>query len=100
MTNALKNVKTLLNNTKSFPGVTYWSDLHKILNENLYSSFTNGQSSKQALDNVSTHWEKVIKEFKSQYDDPNVLKRTIPGFEIPVIIISLVVLTKRLRKKR
>lgn len=100
MTNALKNVKPLLNNTKSFPGVPYWTDLHKILNENLYSSFINGQSSKQALDNVSIHWEKVIKEFKPQYDDPNVLKRTIPGFEIPVIIISLVVLTKRLKKKR
>ncbi len=100
MTNALKGIKNHINNTKSYPAMPYWGDLETILNENLHSFFSNTQSSKQALDNVSVHWGKVIKEFKPHYDDPNVLKRVVPGFEIFVAVMSLSLLASRLKKKK
>ena len=101
MIDPLIGLKNHVNNTKSYPAVPYLSDLKGILNENLKSYFNNGQSSQNALDNVSVNWKKVIQNFKPNYDDPNVLKRTIPGFEllitIPVLILGVEI--KRSRKK-
>lgn len=96
----LRSFKTQINDSKSYPAVPYWNDLEKILDHNLNSYFKNEQTSQQALENVSVNWIKVMQDFKPQYDDPNVLKRTIPGFEIFMVALGLGIVSRKLRIKR
>ena len=96
----LRSFKTQVNVSKSYPAVPYWNDLKTILDHNLNSYFKNSQTSQQALENVSVNWKKVMQGFKPQYDDPNVLKRTVPGFELFIVFLSLGIFTKKLRIKR